>query len=330
MTMLRNLKAGAGAALLAAGFATSGALAQTEITFGHVGGPDSLFQLSAAHFAEVANERLGDDYEVVVYHSSQLGNDQELLQKLRLGTVHFALPSTIMSSVADEFGLFEMPYLVRDRDHMRRIEEEIFWPTLHPILEAQGYRVLAVWENGFRHITNNVRPIERPEDLQGIKLRTPRGAWRIRMFEQYGADPSPMAYSEVFMALQTGVMDGQENPFAQITGGNFQEVQRYLSLSGHVYTPAYITAGRAFEQLPEDVQEILIEVAKETQDWVYETAARLDEELIEVIEAAGTQVNEVDIDAFIAASQPVYELFAEEVDGGGELIEKALELGEVS
>jgi TRAP-type transport system periplasmic protein len=329
MTIWKSIASSAGAAVLGAVFAT-GAVAQTEITFGHVGGPASLFQVSAEHFAEVANERLGDDYEVVVYHSSQLGNDQELLQKLKLGTVHFALPSTIMSSVADEFGMFEMPYLVRNRDHMKRIEEEIFWPTLNPLLEAQGYNVLALWENGFRNITNNVRPIHTPEDLQGVKLRTPRGVWRVRMFEEYGAQPSPMAYSEVFMALQTGVMDGQENPLAQITGGNFQEVQNYLSLSGHVYTPAYITAGRAFERLPEDVQQTLIEVAKETQDYVYEQAARMDEELIDVIREAGTEVNEVDTDAFIEASQPIYELFSEEVPGGKELIDKALALGEAS
>jgi TRAP-type transport system periplasmic protein len=329
MTMLNRLTARVGAALLAAGLA-SGAAAQTEITFGHVGGPNSLFNITAQHFAEVVNERLPEDYRVVVYHSSQLGNDSELLQKLRLGTVHLALPSTVMSSVADEFGLFELPYLVRDRDHMKRIEEEIFWPTLHPILEQQGYKVLAVWENGFRHITNNVRPIITPEDLRGVKLRTPSGVWRVRMFEAYGAQPSPMEYSEVFMALQTGVMDGQENPLTQITGGNFQEVQNYISMSGHVYTPAYVTAGRAFEQLPEEIQQILEETAKETQAFVYETAARMDNELLDVIQSAGTEVNEVDKDAFIEASRPVYDLFAEEVPGARELIDKAVELGAAS
>jgi TRAP-type transport system periplasmic protein len=329
MTMLNRLTARVGAALLAAGLA-SGAAAQTEITFGHVGGPNSLFNITAQHFAEVVNERLPEDYRVVVYHSSQLGNDSELLQKLRLGTVHLALPSTVMSSVADEFGLFELPYLVRDRDHMKRIEEEIFWPTLHPILEQQGYKVLAVWENGFRHITNNVRPIVTPEDLRGVKLRTPSGVWRVRMFEAYGAQPSPMEYSEVFMALQTGVMDGQENPLTQITGGNFQEVQNYISMSGHVYTPAYVTAGRAFEQLPEEIQQILEETAKETQAFVYETAARMDNELLDVIQSAGTEVNEVDKDAFIEASRPVYDLFAEEVPGARELIDKAVELGAAS
>jgi TRAP-type transport system periplasmic protein len=217
MSILKSIARSAGAAVLAAVFAAS-AMAQTEITFGHVGGPTSLFNVSAERFAEIANERLPEDYRVVVYHSSQLGNDSELLQKLRLGTVHLALPSTIMSSVADEFGLFELPYLVRDREHMKRIEKEIFWPSLHPIVEQQNYKVLAVWENGFRNITNNVRPIVTPDDLQGIKLRTPSGVWRVRMFEAYGASPSPMELSEVFMALQTGVMDGQENPLTQITG----------------------------------------------------------------------------------------------------------------
>ena len=306
------------------------ALAQTEITLGHVGDPGSLFDESAQHFAELANERLPDGYEVVVYGSSQLGGDQELLQKLRLGTVHFALPSTVMSSVADEFGVFEMPYLVTDRDHMKRIEEEIFWPTMAPLAEAQGFKLLAVWENGFRHITNSARPIEKPEDLQGLKLRVPQGVWRVRMFELYGAAPSPMALSEVFVALQTGVMDGQENPLAQIASQRFQEVQDYLSMTGHVYTPAYVAAGRAFDQLPEDVQEILTEAARESQDFVYERAAELDRDLVAVIEEAGTTVNEVDKQAFIDASQEVYDAFAEEVEGGRELIDQALALGSPS
>jgi tripartite ATP-independent transporter DctP family solute receptor len=233
------------AAILFGGVAT--AEAQTELKFGHVGAPGSLFEASANEFAERANakfEEQGLDYRVVAFGSSQLGNDQELLQKLKLGTVDFALPSTVMSSVVDEFGLFEMPYLVKDREHMQRIEQEIFWPTLEPAVEAQGYRVLGVWENGFRHITNNVRPINVPEDLQGVKLRTPRGTWRVKMFQAYGANPTPMAFSEVFTALQTGVIDGQENPFAQIYSAKFHEVQDYLSLTGHVYTPAYVTVGK--------------------------------------------------------------------------------------
>ena len=298
-----------------------------EITFGHVGGPDSLFTDSANYFAELVNERLPEPYEVVPFGSSQLGTDSELLQRLRLGTVDLALPSTIMSSVADEFGLFELPYLIQDREHMQRVEEEVFWPHLAPLAEGNGYRILAVWENGFRHITNNRRAINAPEDLRGVKLRVPQGVWRVRMFEEYGAEPSPMSLSEVFMALQTGVMDGQENPLAQIAGQRFQEVQDYLSLTGHVYTPAYLTSGRRFNNLPEEIQEIIIEAARETQAYVYEHAAQLDQDLIGVIEAAGTEVNEVDTSVFIEASTPIYEAFANEVPGSQELIDQVLALG---
>ncbi|MCX7902292.1 MAG: TRAP transporter substrate-binding protein, partial [Burkholderiaceae bacterium] len=210
---IRLLGAACGALALALG---GSAVAQTEIKFGHVGEPGSLFAASAEEFARRANARLGDKARVVVYGSSQLGGDKELLQKLKLGTVDIALPSTVMSSEADLFGVFEMPYLVKDREHMKRIEREIFWSRLAPEAEKKGLKIIAVWENGYRHITNNRRPINVPEDLKGIKLRVPEGKWRVKMFQTYGANPSPMKFSEVFTALQTGVMDGQENPFTQI------------------------------------------------------------------------------------------------------------------
>jgi tripartite ATP-independent transporter DctP family solute receptor len=325
---------------LIAAFATilfggmAAAEAQTELKFGHVGNPGSLFEASANEFAERANAKLeeqGLDYKVVAFGSSQLGTDEELMQKLRLGTVDFALPSTVMSSTVDAFGVFEMPYLVKDREHMGRIEQEVFWPTLAPLAEEQGYKILALWENGFRHITNNVRPIETPEDLQGIKLRVPSGKWRVKMFQAYGANPTPMAFAEVFTALQTGVIDGQENPFAQIWSAKFQEVQDYLSLTGHVYTPAYITAGKQkFESLPADVQQVLEETAKETQGFVYETAAALEDDLLAKLKEGGIQVNEADKDAFIAASQPIYDEFSSEVEIGKELIDKSLSLGSAS
>ena len=298
-----------------------------QIKFGHVGAPGSLFALSAEHFAEVANQRLAGAAEVVVFGSSQLGGDELLLQKIKLGTVELALPSSIMSSQVAEFGLFDMPYLVRDRAHMQRIEQEIVWPELAPLAERAGYRILGVWENGFRHVTNDDRPIVAPEDLAGIKLRTPRGVWRVRMFQTLGANPTPMALSEVFVALQTGVVDGQENPLAQIWASKFQEVQGYLSLTGHVYTPAYVVAGtESWVGWPEDVRQVLEETARETQAFVYETAARLDAELLDEIAAAGVAVNEIDRERFVEASRPVYEAFGAEVPGGDELARRAVAL----
>jgi tripartite ATP-independent transporter DctP family solute receptor len=314
-------------ALFALVFCAAPALAQTELKFGHVGEPGSLFARSADEFARRANERLGSKAKVVVFGSSQLGGDKELLQKLKLGTVDFALPSTVMSSESDLFGVFEMPYLVKDRKHMQAIEKEVFWPRLAPEAEKKGLKILAVWENGYRHITNNRRPIKVPADLQGIKLRVPEGKWRVKMFQTYGANPSPMKFSEVFTALQTGVMDGQENPFSQIYSAKFQEVQKFLSLTGHVYTPAYITAGlKKWNGLPADVRKVLEDTAKATQSYVYAEAEKDDNELLAKIRAAGVQVNEADKTAFVNASKAVYEEFGKEVKGSKELIERALAL----
>jgi tripartite ATP-independent transporter DctP family solute receptor len=314
---------------LVAGLALAGAAhAQLEIKLGHVGEPGSLFQKSADEYARRANAKLGGKAKVVTYGSSQLGSDEELVQKLKLGTVDMALPSTVMSSQVDLFGVFEMPYLVKDRAHMMRIEKEIFWSKLEPEAEKKGLKVLAVWENGFRHITNSKHPIVKPTDLAGIKLRVPGGKWRVKMFQAYGANPSPMKFSEVFTALQTGVMDGQENPFTQIYSAKFQEVQKYLSLTGHVYTPAYLTVGKTkWESMPADVRKILEDTAKETQAYVYDVAAKDDGELLGKLKAAGMQVNEVDKDAFVAASRSIYEEFGKEVAGAKDVIDRAVALG---
>lgn len=326
----RSLLRAAVAAAVSTGFALAAApaIAQTEIKFGHVGEPGSLFAASAEEFAKRANAKLGNKAKVVVFGSSQLGGDKELLQKLKLGTVDMALPSTVMSSEADLFGVFEMPYLVKDRQHMGRIEKEVFWSKIAPEAEKKGLKVIAVWENGYRHITNSKRPINTPDDLKGIKLRVPEGKWRVKMFQTYGANPSPMKFSEVFTALQTGVMDGQENPFTQIYSAKFQEVQKYLSLTGHVYTPAYVTVGaKKWESLPADVRKILEDTAKETQAFVYDKAAKDDEELLGKIKAAGVAANTPNKDAFVAASKPVYEEFAKEVAGSKEVIDRAIALG---
>ena len=218
--------------------------AKEEIIFGISATPGSLQQVTAAEFVKRANAKLGDKAEVKLFDSSQLGKDKELMQKLKLGTVHIALPSSIMASISDEFALFDMPFLVADRDHLARIEKEIFWPQIAPTVEDDGYKVLAVWENGVRHITNNVRPINTPADLKGVKIRTPKSTWRVKMFSSWGANPTPMSFSEVFTALQTGVIDGQENPYTNIASAKLNEVQKYLSKTGHVYSPGLSDHGQ--------------------------------------------------------------------------------------
>ncbi len=290
------------------------------LRLGHVGFPNSLFDITTNEFAKRVNGELKGKVEVKVFHSSQLGSDEQLLKGVRVGTPEMFLPSTVMSTVDARYGVFEMPYIITSREHMKKVAgSKAVEAALFDGLPAKGLRVLGVWENGFRHVTNNVRPVAKPDDLKGIKLRVPSGVWRVRMFQAYGANPSPMALGEVYSALQSGVMDGQENPLAQIWSARFHEVQKFLSLTGHVYTPAYLTIGEdAWKRLSPDVQKGLARIASDVGEFARSEGARLDKELIGQMK--DIKVNEADKDAFIKASAKVYDQFGTEVPGGAELV----------
>ncbi len=296
--------------------------AQTPtLRLGHVGFPGSLFALTADEYAKRVNGALRDKLEVKVFHSSQLGSDEQMMRGIKVGAPEMVAPSTVMSTVDAKFGVFEMPYLIVNRAHMKKVaENKQVQEHLFAGLPTKGIRVLGVWENGFRHITNNVRPIIKPEDLKGIKLRVPGGVWRVKMFKDYGANPSPMPLAEVYSALQSGVMDAQENPFPQIASAKFYEVQKFLSLSGHVYTPAYLVIGEdAWAKLPKETQSTLAKIAWDMGDFARSEGERLDKELMGKL-APPMKSNEVDKEAFIKGSTAIYEEFGKEVPGGIDLI----------
>ena len=300
---------------------SAGAQQAVTIRLGHVGFPGSLFDITGNKFAQEVNQALKGRVEVRVFHSSQLGSDEAMIKGIRVGAPEMQIPSTVMSTVDQRYGVFEMPYIIINRTHMKKVTEnkEVQKALFEP-LPARGVRVLAVWENGYRHITNNRRPIRVPGDMNDIKLRVPGGVWRVKMFKTYGANPSPMPFAEVYSALQSGVMDGQENPFSQIFSAKFQEVQKYLSLTGHVYTPAFLLVSEDFwKKLPKDVQDTLTKIALATGDFARSEGERLDKELLSKL-APPMQVNEANKEAFIKASGEVYDEFGKQVPGGAQLI----------
>ncbi|MBO9459446.1 TRAP transporter substrate-binding protein [Labrenzia sp. R5_0] len=327
---MNKIHKGLCAGLLASVFAFGALPAQAETYIVAVGAASNSLQgRSAQKFAEELQARLGDADKVEFYADAQLGDEKELMQKLRLGTVQFTLISSIMTNVAPEFALFDMPFLVKDREHLKAIDANLVKTELAPKAEAAGLHVISTWENGFRQITNNSRPINTPADLDGLKIRTPSSEWRVAMFKEWGSNPTPMAFSEVFVALQTGTMDGQENPLTNIVGANFQEVQKYLSLTGHVYSPTYLTTGAGtWGKLPENVKTAVSEVAASVQDWSLNEGETADKELVDKVRAAGVEVNEADKSAFIAASAPIYEAFAAKVEGGDKLVGLAQSLAD--
>ena len=289
------------------------------IRLGHIGYPDSPYDQGARRFKELLEARFPGRVEVRVFGSAQLGEDQEMLEGLRLGTLEMHLPSSVLHSVEPMFGLFDLPFLIEDRAQIERIAEGPLGDKLGKALEDHGLVLLGLWENGFRMITNNVRPVRRPEDLRGIRLRTPKDPERMKMFAAFGASPTSMSFGEVFSALKQGVIDGQENPFSQIVPGRFYEAQRYLSLSKHVYSPAYPVMSREyFEALDEELRLAILKTAAEVGRFHRELGAREDQRFLELLEER-MEVTEIDRAAFAAAAEPLYREFEEKF--GAEMVE---------
>jgi tripartite ATP-independent transporter DctP family solute receptor len=300
-----------------------------ELYFAHTGGPGSLYEACINEFTERVNAQLPKNFRVVVVGQSLLGDDIQVLEKLKKGEVTLSLPSSVMSGISDTFGIFEMPFLIQDRAQIRNVRDILLGRYLQPEARKHGYRILAIWENGFRHITNNVRPIRRPEDLHGLKVRVPKGLWREKIFRALGAEPAPMAIHETYAALKSGTMDAQENPLQQIKGAKFHEVQRYLTFSGHVYTPAYVLVGaEAFDKLPPAVQEVLVASAETMQDWTYKAAIRMDSEFVDEL-AETMETNQLDTKAFRAATRPLYGEFVRSVDNGAKILDLLMGIAEV-
>ncbi len=310
-------------AVAALAFSAATASAQMVLKLGHVSDAGGHYDRPAREFARLVKERTGGKVDVQVFPASQLGNDRDMLQKMKLNQIDMFIPSTLMSSVAPEFGVFEMPYIITDRDHIARVWASLGDDVFRKAAAAKGVHILGFWENGFRQITNNIRPIVKPEDLKGVKLRVPAGEWRVKMFQAYGANPSPMAFSEVFTALKTGVMDGQENPLINAWITKFYEVQKFLSLTDHVYAPAYLVASpKTFNGWPADVQKAISDTAKEMEAYSRKVSTDYDNDLLAKLKAGGIAVNQADKAAFVAGSKGIYEEYGKKVKGGAELIAK--------
>lgn len=277
------------------------------IRLGHIGFPESPFDRGAQKFKELLEERLPGRVEVKIFGSAQLGEDKEMLEGLRLGVLEMHVPSSVLHSVEPMFGVFDLPFLIEDREQVASIAEGPLGERLSEKLLEHDLVLLGLWENGFRMITNNVRPVVRPQDLRGIRIRTPKDPHRVKLFQAFGANPTSMSYGEVFSALKQGVIDGQENPFSQIVPARFHEVQRYLSLSRHVYSPAYPLMSRSyFESLPEDVRTALLDVGREVGRFHRELGEVEDERFREALEGQ-IEITEIDRDAFAEAARPLYQ-----------------------
>jgi tripartite ATP-independent transporter DctP family solute receptor len=238
------------------------ALAQTEIKIGYALATDSHYGVAARKFEEVVLSETGDQFAFTHFPSSGLGGEREVIEGLQIGTVEATIVSSgTLANFVPDTGVFDIPFLFRDLDHARAVLDGPIGQDILAKFDAVGLHGLAWGEQGFRHITNNRNPIETPADVEGLKIRTMENPVHLKAFNAMGAAPTPMAWPEVISSLQQGVIDGQENPLSVIVSVKLDEVQEYLTLSGHVYSPAMLLVSKPFWDGLDDSQKAVFEKA---------------------------------------------------------------------
>jgi len=267
------------------------------------------FGVSLDKFAEIVNEKTKGEIEILVFNDGQLGSHRDVAEGLQLGTIDAGLIAIAGLRVFDEKAMIlYLPYLFTSREHAFDLLDGDFGKYLFKLFEAKGVKGLGWMESGYRHITNSKRPIYKPEDLKGIKIRVPEIPIQISTFKALGANPTPMSFGELFTALQQGTVDGQENPLPIISTAHFSEVQKFLSLTGHVWNPeAFLISQRTWRKLTDEQKLILEEAAKETVSYERELCYKMQEELIQKLKDEGMLINEVDLKSFQNITKVVWD-----------------------
>ncbi|WP_111735443.1 TRAP transporter substrate-binding protein [Roseovarius amoyensis] len=307
------------AALVGLGLATGGALAQTEVKIGYALSPDSHYGVAAAKFEEVVEAETDGKFEFKHFPSSGLGGEREVIEGLQIGTIEATIVSSgTLSNFVPETGVVDIPFLFRDLGHARRVLDGPVGQEILVKFDDVGLHALAWGEQGFRHITNNRNQITQPSDVEGLKIRTMENPVHLEAFETLGAAPTPMAWPEVVSSLQQGVIDGQENPLSVIVSVKLNEVQKYLTLSGHVYSPAILLVSKPFwDGLSDEDKAAFEKGATEAVAAMRAFVDEVEESGVATLKERGMDVGELSPEqkaAFQQAVQPAYESYYEQYD----------------
>ena len=299
-------------AVLGLGIACAAA-AQTMLRINIALAQNSHYGIAIDTLAREVERRTDGRYKVQTFYSSALGAERESVEGVQLGTLDLTLTSTgPLPNFVPDVAILDIPFLFRDYAHARAVLDGPIGQELLTKFQAKGMVGLAWAENGFRHMTNSKRQVNVPDDLRGLKMRTMENPIHIEAYRQFGILPTPMAFTEVFTALQQGTVDGQENPLSVIEAAKLDQVQKYLTLTGHVYSPAVFLMNKArWDSLSDADKQAFLDAAKEA---VKANRARVDEDerkAVADLRAKGMIVAEnVDKAKFQAALAPAYADFA--------------------
>lgn len=285
--------------------------AEFELRLGHGAVPDNPRHLVAREFARAVRERTGGRIAIEIHHSESLGSDSQMAESLMLGRLDLSINSQgPIAAYIEKLNVIGLPFLFSRPEQAHAVLDGDIGAEIAKPLERKNMKILAYWDNGFRQMTNNRRPITVVEDLRDLRMRTPEDRLTVALFRALGAEPAPLAFGKLHEALREDLFDGQENPITNIYYSNLYEVQKYLSITNHKYEccPLVISM-RTCRELPPDLQRTLQETAREYAVRPREANNRANAELLDKMADLGMEVNHADVETLRARSGEVYRQF---------------------
>ncbi|GAB6045463.1 TRAP transporter substrate-binding protein [Caminibacter profundus] len=316
--------------------ASIGFAAEYVIKFSHVVSPNTPKGKAADYFAKRVEELSHGKIKVKVFPNAQLGKDKVILRKMKFNTVQMAAPSfSKFTGLVPQLGLFDLPFLFKDENHLHKVLDGEVGKKLLDMVTKKGYVALAYWDNGFKQMTDSKRPLIKPEDAKGLKFRVMSSKVLIEQFKALGAIPVVLPFSEVYSALQQGVVDGQENTISNIYTKKFYEVQKYMTMTNHGYLGYMVVISKKFwNKLPNDLKNVIKQAMKEATEKERIWAKELNNEQLNKIKEYAKKTVKLQIDyltpkerlAWEKKLRTIYPKFYNTI--GKDLIEAAIKAGE--
>jgi len=278
-------------------------------------GVNSHYGAGVIAFVDEIKRLTNGRYEILPFHAGALGGERETIEAVQMGTQELVITSSgPVPNFVPETRILDVPFLFRDYDHAHAVLDGPIGQDLLAKFDSKGIKALSWCDNGFRHMTNNRRAVTQPADLKGLKMRTMENPVHIQAYKEFGIIPTPMAFTEVFTALQQGTVDGQENPLSVIWASKYEQVQKYMSLTGHVFSPCLLLMNKqAFDKLSPEDQQNFMTAAKAARDANRARVAQDEREAVDALRKGGMEVlTEVDKAAYQAVLAEAYKDFAKQ------------------
>lgn len=318
------------AIVLTAGFfligASTAVQAAQTLVFGHGAAPGNPRSIAAKHMAKLVQKYSDGDLKLQIQGSEQLGSDLQMLQQAQSGAIAITANSQgPLATIVPEVSVFGLPMLFDSPQAAWKVVDGPIGEEVKKKASQRGLKVLAFWGNGMREITNNVRPIKKPQDMNGLKIRTPQDALTIATMKALGANPTPMAFGELYVALKQGTVDGQENPIVNIMSSNLDEVQKYLTMANYRYEVTPVIVGMpTWQRLSKKDQNALLKAAQQSKSFERQLLVKKTKQYLQQIRKNNLmQINQIDRSAFRKAIQPVYTQWQNKLGDIAQRAEKA-------